>query len=254
MTSLVEAVLDIIHPTPVFIVGSAVAAEEAGLPNAFDDIDVFCPSAESLMVAATRLQLEGYAPQDHRVLLRWQRYGIGNFHTNSLKLDAPNMPVVNLVYKKQGGHPLRSLTQVIESFDFGLLAQGWSVATKQYLDLRLSYFPDLEVDWPLPLMPSKRADWSQGFIGRYDSMRQFGRYAKYHNYGYDMSAVKPDLLACYESLADYHSGKLSNDSAAAATIYSMVAGHIERDEFDMLTKASQSLEYSSTFEQILESL
>lgn len=254
MTSLVEAVLDIIHPTPVFIVGSAVAAEEAGLPNAFDDIDVFCPSAESLMVAATRLQLEGYAPQDHRVLLRWQRYGIGNFHTNSLKLDAPNMPVVNLVYKKQGGHPLRSLTQVIESFDFGLLAQGYSIATKQYLDLRSSYFPGLPIDGPLPLMPSKRADWSEGFIGRYDSMRQFGRYAKYHNYGYDMTAVKPDLLNCYLSLAEYHQGKRSDDSAAAATIYSKIASHIEYDEFDMLTQASQSLEYSSTFEQILESL
>ena len=254
MASLVETVLDIVHPTPVFIVGSAVAAEEAGLPNAFDDIDVFCPSAESLMVAATRLQLEGYAPQDHRVLLRWQRYGIGNFHTNSLKLDAPNMPVVNLVYRKQGGHPLRSLTQVIESFDFGLLAQGYSIATKQYLDLRSSYFPGLPIDGPLPLMPSKRADWSEGFIGRYDSMRQFGRYAKYHNYGYDMTAVKPDLLDCYTSLADYHRSKPTDEAAAAVAIYSMIAGHIEHDEFDMLAKASATLEYSSTFEQILESL
>ena len=254
MASLVEAVLDIIHPTPVFIVGSAVAAEEAGLPNAFDDIDVFCPSAESLMVAATRLQLEGYAPQDHRVLLRWQRYGIGSFHTNSLKMKADHMPVVNLVFKKQGGHPLRSLTQVIESFDFGLLAQGYNAADKRYLDLRSSYFPDLDTDGPLPLMPSKRADWSEGFIGKYDSMRQFGRYAKYHNYGYDMTAVKPDLLDCYTSLADYHRSKPTDEAAAAATIYSMIARHIEHDEFDMLAKASATLEYSSTFEQILESL
>lgn len=249
-----QQILAIVQGLPVFLVGSAVAAEQAGKPQAWDDIDVFCPSAEALMSAATRLQHHGYSPQDPRVLLRWQRYGIGSFHTNSLKMEADHMPVVNLVFKKQGGHPLRSLTQVIESFDFGLLAQGYNAADKRYLDLRGSYFPDLDTDGPLPLMPSKQADWAHGFIGKYDSMRQFGRYAKYHAYGYDMSAVKPDLLDCYTSLADYHRSKPTDEAAAAVTIYSMIASHIEHDEFDMLVKASATLEYSSTFEQILESL
>ena len=59
---------------------------------------------------------------------------------------------------------------------------------------------------------------------------------------------------CYASLADYHRSKPTDEAAAAVAIYSMIAGHIEHDEFDMLAKASATLEYSSTFEQILESL
>ena len=57
-------------------------------------------------------------------------------------------------------------------------ATTWSPDT--YRDLRPYLFPGMDVDGPLPMMPNKRDNWSDGFISQYNGLREAGRYAKYH--------------------------------------------------------------------------
>lgn len=241
---------------PVFLAGSLVAEETYNLVNAHDDTDIFCSSEQSLFVSVERLLNYGYVFDDKfdRVWHRWVRYGFKKWHTNSIKLTSPLNNEVNLVFKKQGGQPTSTLAQVLESFDFGLLAVGYDLESGLRRDMRSYLFPDYDLAGPLPLMPNKRADWLSGFFSQYNGLRESGRYAKYHQYGYDMSAVKDDLLTGYWAAARYYAGTGDADKQLLGQIYETTAILIEGDSIDKLREAGKEIPYLTALDQIMETL
>lgn len=251
---------------PVFITGSAYAAAHYDHidDHAYSDVDVFCASSQAIVAATQRLLARGFTFDDRfeRVWERWLRFGFNGWHTNSIKMVHRKHGIdVNLVYKLQGKHPLNSLAQVLESFDFGLLAIGGvDCATDTDRDLRSYLFPqnihtaDLE-HGRLPLMPNKRADWRAGFISEYNGLRMVGRYAKYHRYGYDLRFVKDDLITGYGAAASYL--KTRDDDPGKQTlgsVYTVLQELIENDDYAGLKEAGEELILLDSLDMIYEKL
>lgn len=255
-SDIINDVRALLTGEPVFLAGSLVAEQTYGLSNAHHDVDLFCPTDQVLIAVGQKLLDHGYKLDDRfsRVWARWLRYGFKRWHTNSLRLMSPTGIETNLVYKLTDGHPTTSLSQVLESFDFGLLATGYDLEWDEYRDLRAYLFPDLDPDGPLPLMPNKRSNWRNGFISQYNGLRECGRYAKYHGYGYDMSAVKDDLVTGYWSAASYMAGHFDAEKNQLGKIYEAIAMHIEDDHIDELTKASALIDYKDSLDVIMEAL
>lgn len=241
---------------PVYLTGSLVAEEAYGLIEAHTDADLFCPSPEVLIAAAQRLLGEGYELDDRmaRVWHRWLRYGFNHWHTNSLKLESPLGTEVNLVFKLVDKHPTTSLAQVLESFDFGLLAMGYETETGTFRDLRPYLFPGQDVSGPLPLMPNKREAWRGGFISQYNGTRECGRYAKYVSYGYDLSLVKDDLLTGYWAAAEYLGERDKAEKQTLGKVYESIALHIEHDNIDELLVAAKEIPFLDSLDAIYEAL
>lgn len=256
----IEDVHSAVAGLPVYIAGSAVAAGQYPQIDdaAYDDVDVFCSTAHALIAAAEKLLTAGFELDDRfkRVYARWLRYGFKNWHTNSLKLEHPlSRTKVNLVYKLTDGHPTTSLAQVLESFDFGLLAIGFDAEEGKWRDLRSYLFPGLNPDGPLPLMPNKRANWRQGFISQYNGLREVGRYAKYHAYGFDMSAVKDDLVTGYWEAGAYLTERTDHpDKVALGKIYESIAMTMEADDIVKLAEAGAEILYLDDLDRIMEAL
>jgi hypothetical protein len=160
----------------------------------------------------------------------------------------------NLVYKLMGKKPVNSLAQVIESFDFGLLATGYDLETNTFRDMRSYLFPDMDKRGPLPLMPNKREQWRKGLISQYNGLRECGRYAKYHNYGYDMTLVKDDLVTGYMEAAMYFSMHFDADKQQLGKIYDAIAQHIQFDNIDQLIEAYKLLDFKDSLDEIMEAL
>ena len=241
---------------PVFVTGSAVAASVYHKPQAFSDIDLFCPTQQALIATCQHLQGLGYKINERfeRVWSRWLTMGMGSWHTNSIKLESPGGAEVNLIFKLVNKQPTSSLSQVLESFDFGLLCMGYEMESETYRDLRPYLFPDTDVNGPLPLLPNKRYNWVNGFISQYNGLRECGRYAKYYDYGYDMSAVKADLVTGYYAAASYLADKDKPEKQQLGLIYEAIAGHIQADNINQLTEASKTILYLDDLDQIMESL
>lgn len=240
---------------PVFLAGSAVAAETYGKP-VFGDVDLFTPSM-NVLISTVQIMLDnGYTLDDRfdRVWHRWLRYGTKKWHTNSIRLHSKRDVPINVVFKLVDGHPTTSLSQVLESFDFGLLGTGYDLETTTYRDLRPYLFPGSDPDGPLPLMPNKRDNWRLGFISQYNGLREAARYAKYHEYGYDMSAVKDDLIIGYEQAASYFLGKFDEDKQLLGEIYAKLADRITNDEIVELAQSYKTLDFNDSLDEILESL
>ena len=251
-----DEVLNDSHGLPVFVTGSAVAASVYGLPNAFHDIDLFTPTPPAFISSIQHFLSKGYVLEKRfeRVWHRWLNMGLGSWHTNSIALVSPGGAQVNLIYKLVNKKPTASLAEVLESFDFGLLTMGWDMRDGVFRDMRPYLFPNLPVDGPLPLLPNKRDQWTAGFISQYNGLRECGRYAKYHNYGYDMSAVKDDLVTGYYNAALYLSNRDKPEKQQLGAIYDAIAGHILVDNIDQLTEASKAILYLDSLDQIMESL
>jgi len=241
---------------PVYLAGSLAAEEAYSKINAHDDVDLFCSTEQVLFIAVQRLLSAGYTFKERfdRVWERWLRYGFKRWHTNSIKLISPAGNEVNVVYKLVDGHPTTSLGQVLESFDFGLLGVGYDLETKTKRDMREYLFPGLDPMGPLPFMPNKQQGWKHGFISQYNGLREPGRYAKYARYGYDMSAVKTDLIAGFWIAADYHSLSDKEDKAALGKIYEVTANLIEDDSFDKLFDASKKILFMDSLDLIMAEL
>lgn len=254
--SIINDVRSRLAGEPVFMAGSLVAEHTYGKTNSHTDVDLFCPNAFVLIATAQRLLDQGFKFGDRfdRVWARWMKYGMGTWHTNSLKLFSPGGIEFNLVYKLVGKKPTVSLAEVIESFDFGLLATGWDLQSDRYLDMRSYLFPGMDPDGALPMMPNKRDDWRGGFISQYNGLREVGRYAKYHGYGYDMSLVRDDLATGYWSAASYLTQHFDPDKQQLGKIYETVALHIEADNIDHLTAASKEIDYTDALDSIMEAL
>jgi hypothetical protein len=251
----VAEVMRLLHKEPVFLAGSCVAAEAHGLTT-FADVDLFVPTQQVLMTTSQILLSNGATLDDRftRVWHRWKRYGLKGWHTNSLKLELISGIEVNVIYKMVDGHPTTSLAQVLESFDFGLLGVGYDIESNQYKDMRPFLFPGMDIDGPLPMMPNKRDNWLNGFISQYNGLREAGRYAKYHGYGYDLSAVAADLVHGYRMAALYHQSQFDELKQKLGEIYSKIADYIEDGDVLGLTEAYESLDFNDPLDQILEAL
>jgi hypothetical protein len=255
----IDRVLKVVSGLPVYVAGSSVAA--AHYPNidvmAYDDIDLFCGSGNTLIATAQLLQGNGFELEgrSQRVWQRWLRYGFKTWHTNSVKLKDKAGIEVNLVYKLVDGHPTTSLAQVIESFDFGLLAMGYEGETGQFRDARSYLFPGRNPDGALPLMPNKDANWRNGFISQYNGLREVGRYVKYHDYGFDLSLVKDTLVTGYWAAADYHGTRSDKpEHLALGKIYEAIAIHMEDDAWDKLRDAGKEILFLDDLDKIMEHL
>lgn len=249
-------VRSLLRGKPVFLAGSLVAEETYGKSNAHSDVDVFCPTAEQLVATGQFLLDQGYTLDSRfeRVWARWLAYGFKKWHTNSLRIHSPSGVETNLVYKLTDGHPSTSLGQVLESFDFGLLATGYDLATDTYRDMRSYLFPGMDPDGPLPMMPNKRFNWRNGFISQYNGLRECGRYAKYHSYGYDMSLVKDDLVTGYFEAAMYMSTHFDPEKQQLGKIYDAIGNHIQLDNIDQLQLAFKTLDFKDSLDEIMEAL
>ena len=115
-------------------------------------------------------------------------------------------------------------------------------------------FPGTSKHDPLPMMPSKRANWRAGFISQYNGLREFGRYAKYHAYGYDMSLVKDDLAEGYRAAELYLSDHFDTEKQTMGQIYGSIADKIEDDAIDELFEATKKIDYKDSLDQIMEAL
>ena len=265
-TEVINTVLTPLAGLPACIAGSVVAAEAYALElHDTSDIDVFCYTDGALITAIERLVNHHFTLDERfeRVRARWLRYGFKTWHTNSIKLHSP--PIrnaagdtveyeVNLVYKLIGGRPLNSLSQVLESFDFGLLTMGYECETGLFRDLRGYLFPGLDPEGPLPLVPNKRDNWVNGFISRYNGLREAGRYGKYVRYGHDLSAVKDDMITGYLEAANYLRNRGDEDRIKLAEIYEAIAYKIETDAIDELIEANKTILVLDSLDEIMEAL
>ena len=254
-THAIDTLVGQLHGMPVFIAGSCVAAHTYGKQD-WSDLDVFVPSQPVLFATVQHLLDMGYVPAERfdRVWARWLRYGLKGWHTNSMRLEAPNGVETNVVFKIVDGHPTTTLAQVLESFDFGLLATGYDVEADIWRDLRPYLFPGYMLDGPLPLMPNKRDNWRNGFVSRYNGLREAGRYTKYHQYGYDMSLVKDDLVTGYQMAASYHSSRFEDEHHRLAEIYDALADRIDADQIDELVEFYKQLNYNDPLDDIMAAL
>ena len=243
---------------PACIAGSAVSAETYGLPfGQFSDVDVFCFSKEALISTVQRLLAAGFTVDDRhaRVWHRWVKYGIGTWHTNSLKMHDPTGDIeTNLIFKVTNKIPLTSLSDVLESFDFGLLATGYDMEVGVKRDMRSYLFPTYDIDGPLPMMPARRDAWRGGFISQYQGLRELGRYAKYAQRGYDMSLVKDDLVEGYLAAASYMATRTEEDKLLLSRIYYAAGEMVLRDDFDELEEAGKQLITLDSLDAIMEAI
>ena len=253
---IIDEVRTLLRGKPVFLAGSLVAEAAHNKNAAHTDVDLFCPTSQVLVATGQYLLDQGFKFQDRfdRVWVRWQRYGFKTWHTNSLKLLSPAGYEFNLVYKLTDGHPTTSLAQVLESFDFGLLGVGWDIESDTYRDLRPYLFPGMDIDGPLPMMPNKRMNWRNGFISQYNGLREAGRYAKYHGYGYDLSLVKDDLITGYWAASAYLASTFDADKQMLGRIYEAIALHMEADNIHELGEAAKQIDYKDSLDVIMEAL
>ena len=265
-TATVPIVTGMLTGLPVFLAGSsASAARTPGFELAYDDIDVFCSSPQSLISAAERLRSGGFEITDRfkRVYHRWMKHGFKGWHTNSLKLEGHGGIDVNLVYKLVDKHPTTSLAQVIESFDFGLLAHGFDCETQVWRDMREYLFPNMgavgATQIPLPMMPARRDDWRNGFISRYQGLREIGRFVKYVDYGYDMSLVYNDILTGYKQASLFYSARTDNpELEMLGKIFESIAMELEdakaMNDWTKLREAAGEIVYLDDLDAIMEAL
>lgn len=255
-SAVIADVRSLLRGTPVFLAGSLVAEETYGMTDAYSDVDLFCPNMHILISTAQKMIDAGYTFDEKfsRIWVRWLKYGTNKWHTNSLRLMSPAGVETNLVQKSVEGHSTTSLAQVLESFDFGLLATGYDLETDTYRDMRAYLFPGMDPDGPLPLMPNKRENWRSGFISQYNGLREFGRYAKYHAYGYDLSLVQDDLVTGYDMAALYFTNHFDKDKRLLGSIYDVVARRIEGDDIDELVRTAKEIDFKDSLDLIYEAL
>lgn len=225
------------------------------MTDAHDDVDIFMPTLPALVSMGEHLLHCGASLNDRqsRVWARWLKYDTNKWHTNSVKFLLDDQEL-NLIYKLVGGHPTGSLSQVLEAFDFGLLATGYDLEDGVFRDLRPYLFPGYDINGPLPLMPNKRQAWREGFISQYNGLRQAGRYAKYHDYGYDLSLVKDDLVVGYNMAGEYLANHYDEEKRTLGEIYYVIAEKINANAIDELIASYKKLNFKDGLDAIMEAL
>jgi hypothetical protein len=131
---------------------------------------------------------------------------------------------------------------------------GYDIESGTYKDMRPFLFPGMDVEGPLPLMPGKRDNWLNGYLSQYNGLREAGRYAKYHDYGYDLSLVAADLVQGYRMAALYHLDQFDEDKQLLGQIYTVIADKIEDGAIDELSESYKSLDFKDSLDAIMEAL
>lgn len=254
-TEAIDTVASVAGVLPATIVGSVPALEYYNKPlSSFADVDIFCYSMEALMTGASRFLANGFELEDRhkRLYDRWLRYGLNKWHTNSLYLYHPGIDLhVNLVFKKQGGKPLSLMSQVIESFDYGVLHSGHCLLTGTRRSMREFLFPGSTAGEALPMISPRREDWRQGFISEYQGLRNLDRYVRYCDYGFDMSRVRDDLIVAYQQAAVLTEQRGVD---TLAEIWDVSSQLIAANDYQRLKEAAQAVPTSDGLDQVLEAL
>lgn len=242
-----------------YLTGSAAAAADkasAGIPgfeHAYSDVDLFVGAENEWIRSIQYLVDSGYtfAP---RMDMLWQRilhYGTHGWQTNSMRLFNPEGIEVNLIYKTVGRHPTPSLSQVIETFDFGLLSVGWETETGTFRDARSYQFPTLAPHGPLPLLPWRRESTVNGHFREHQGLRTFGRAARYfHTYGYDGSFVVPDLVQGYQNAALYLSDRTDEAKRELGLMYQKIALLLDDRDWPALIEAAEIVPKMDTIDEL----
>ena len=244
---------------PAYLAGSSVAAEQYGKPHAYTDVDLFVPNQGSYFALVSHLLSNGYELESDRFARMWARhleYGFKAWHTNSMKLlDKLLGTEVNVIYKRVDGHETTRLSQVLESFDFGLLGVGYETETGRFKDMRSYLFPGRPVDGPLPMMDYRADTVGKGYMSQHIMMRTPGRYARYaHTYGYDLRLVQPTLVAGYQCFADYKLARSKPEDIALGQIADTLGQHIEHNMFAELLEFEKKLVTADGLDDIMEAL
>lgn len=253
----------LLHRQHACIAGSAVAAETYGLHRSYDDIDVFAYGNSSLISIATLLLDNGFTFASDNEAMKWDRWLAWDLNmgwkTNSVKLVGHSNPhledyEINVVYKTFEKQPVKRLSMVLESFDFGHLASGYELHSGTYRDMRPYFFPHESSNNALPLLPDRQDRWVNGLITQYTGIRQAGRAVKYIGYGYDLSRVVPDLVNGYRIASMHHEGHFDPEKRVLGEIYGRLADHLEDGEFDKIREADKLLPQWRDVDAILERL
>lgn len=254
----VEKVLKTVAGLPGFLTGSSATAVATGRDHAYTDVDLFVPNQGAYFTMVQHLLNNGYAIEGPRFERMWQRHltmGFNAWHTNSMKLnDMLTGTEVNVIYKRVDNHETTQLSQVIESFDFGVLGVGYETDTGTFRDMRSYLFPgakDLEV---LPLMKYREETVGQGYMSQHIMMRTPGRYARYVGYGYDLSLVKPSLIRGLGIYADYKSDRTKPEEKILGEIAQALETYVRLDMFDQLTQFEKDLPKADGLDDIMASL
>ena len=247
---------------PAYLAGSSVAAQFWGKPPG-NDLDVFVhvPRGDTYAFGqcVARAEAAGFRFEDRmsKVNARWLTAGTPHWQTNSLKMVNDQGLEINLIGKTVNGSPITNLSDVLESFDFGLLAMGWETRKGIFRDMRSYQFGHLgiDLDGPLPMMLDRLDEMKQGLFSKYVGFREPGRLARYaHNYGYDMSLVIDALVKGYRANALYQSGRGNADGDMLANIYNLTADQIEDGEWDQILQAEKKIIYLDELDQIYEAM
>lgn len=257
-----KELLSILAGSHACIAGSAVAAQEYGLVHSYDDIDVFAYGNSSLIAIANTLIERGFTFASDNEAMKWDRWlawdlNIG-WRTNSVKLkgsvNTGEDYEVNVVYKTFEKQPVKRLSLVLESFDFGHLATGYELRSGEWRDMRPYFFPGASNYISLPLLPDRQDRWANGLITQYTGIRQAGRAVKYMGYGYDLSQVVPMLIDGYRIAAAHHANHFDPDKVTLGEIYSRLADHLEDGDHDKIREADALLPQWRDVDAILERL
>jgi hypothetical protein len=259
----IKELLTILGGAHACMAGSAVAAQEYGLVHSYDDLDIFAYGNSSLISIGNTLLERGFTFASENEAMKWDRWlawdlNIG-WRTNSVKLRGRIDPMVeeyevNVVYKTFEKQPVKRLSLVLESFDFGHLASGYELRTGQWRDMRPFFFPSSHDYRALPLLPDRQDRWANGLITQYTGIRQAGRAVKYLGYGYDMSNVFPVLIDGYRIAAAHHADHFDPEKVVLGQIYDRLADHLEDGDHDKIREADALLPQWRDVDAILERL
>lgn len=246
-----------------YLTGSAASAaikerdQIPGFTTAWSDVDLFVGSENEWVRAIQFLIDHGYTFGERMEML-WNRvlhFGTHGWHTNSMRLFNPEGIEVNLVYKTVGRHPTTSLSQVLETFDFGLLALGWETEDGTFRDARPYQFPGMDPNGPLPILPWRREQIKQGHFREHQGLRTFGRATRYFDdYGYDGSLVLPDLIDGYHAAAEYYSNRMETEKIQLGQMYRKIAFLLEDQDWDKLREATALLPSMNVMDELYELL
>lgn len=245
---------------PAFLAGSAPAAIIYDKPDAYTDVDLFVPNQGMYFVLVQHLLNSGYQLESDRFAKMWRRhqlFGFNAWHTNSMKLiDGLTGSEVNVIYKRVDGHETTRLSQVLESFDFGLLGVGYETETGKQSDMRTFFFgPGADDGRPLPMLPYRQETVGKGYMSQHIMLRTPGRYTRYaHTYGYDLSLIKPVLIEGFLAYADYKSNRTKQEDITLGQIAKALAWHIDHDEFDEMAEFEKNLPTADGLDDIMANL
>ncbi len=259
----VDLVLSQTRGLRCYLTGSAASAASkenagvAGFERAWSDVDLFIGAENEWVRSIQFLVDHGYTFGDRMDML-WRRilhYGTHGWHTNSMRLLNPEGIEVNLVYKTVNRQPVASLSQVIETFDFGLLGMGWETETGTFRDLRTYMFPGADREGPLPMLPWRRESFMQGHFREHQGLRTFGRASRYFDgYGYDGSLVVPDLIEGYFNAASYYLDRMEPEKIQLGQMYQQIGLLLDKQDWAKLEEASAALPRMNALDELYEIL